>query len=340
MSLYRHCEGDWEALAQRTHVDLDELEKFLDYCALLLSNIGNYFVRNLCLVLTVLQLLLIYAIQGSGDQKFIPDISEDSLVRLASASPSTTRLLDDIRGLLFQKVPNTLGTPSELAQSAYYLGENCLGSRDDISEISRLMGEGLIFPENTRLKRHTIMEENAPYDTYDILQASVTEDEGISLPADKIPKDKKVRLVKGDHREELQRICESLQKAQEYASNDAQRDMLQKIQESFYTGDLEQYRQSQRVWVKDKAPTVETVMGFVEPYRDPMGVRAEFEGIVGIADPVKTKTLRLLAERAKDILYRLPWAEGYSENNGNGPFEKELFDPPDFASIQSQATRS
>lgn len=46
MVLYHHCEGDWEGLADRVNVDRDEIERFLDYCALFLSNIGNYFVSH------------------------------------------------------------------------------------------------------------------------------------------------------------------------------------------------------------------------------------------------------------------------------------------------------
>ncbi|RMJ26745.1 Peptidase family M49 [Aspergillus sp. HF37] len=292
---------------------MDEVRKFLDYCALFLSNVGNYY--------------------GSGDQKFTPDICETSLVRLASVSLAAANTLENIKGPMYQTLPNSLGAPSAFAQSAYYLGEGCLDSSEGMSAVSRAMRDQSIFPENTRLKRQSISDGNETWDTYDILQASVTED---TSPCQRAS-DQQVRLVHGDHRYELQKTCENLQKAQEYTSNHAQQEMLQRIQTSFYTGDLDAYRQAQRVWVQDKGPAVETVIGFVEPYRDPLGVRAEFEGIVGIADPQQTKTLERLAGMADGIIHRLPWSQGYAENNGKGPFEKELFDPPDFASVQSLA---
>jgi dipeptidyl-peptidase-3 len=236
---------------------------------------------------------------------------------------------------MYQKLPNSLGAPSSFAQSAYYLGENSLGSSEGISAVFRAMRDQSIFPENTRLKRQIISDGNGTWVTYDILQASVTEDVS---PCQRIS-DQQVRLVRGDHCHELQEICENLQTAQEYTSSHAQREMLRRIQASFYTGDLDAYRQAQRIWVRDKAPAVETVIGFVEPYRDPLGVRAEFEGIVGIADPLQTKTLERLAGMADGIVCRLPWSQGYAENNGKGPFEKEMFDPPDFASVQSRSPR-
>ena len=93
-------------------------------------------------------------------------------------------------------------------------------------------------------------------------------------------------------------------------------------------------KDAQRIWVDDKAPPVETVIGFIEPYRDPLGVRSEFEGIVGIPDADKTRVLRELSNMADKFVCRLPWVNG--DSNNKGPFEKETFEAPDFASIQSK----
>lgn len=117
-----------------------------------------------------------------------------------------------------------------------------------------------------------------------------------------------------------------------------QQQIIVKYLQSFRTGDMEAYKDSQRIWVKDKNPTVETILGFVEPYRDPYGVRAEFEGVVGIVDPNETKVLTTLTQNSTKFIGRLPWTQGYGgdENRGMGPFEKDLFDPPDFTSLQGE----
>jgi dipeptidyl-peptidase-3 len=188
-----------------------------------------------------------------------------------------------------------------------------------------------ISPENTRLRKHD--SDGRPF--FDVLQASVEVD---SLPLELSHHDsvESVRLIRGDHSQELKKICESLEEALKYVANPLQEQALTQCLNSFRTGDMETYKESQRVWVKDMKPAVESVLGFVEPYRDPFGVRAEFEGLVGIVDAEETKVLTALTENSTKFIKRLPWAKGCKENNGKGPFEKDLFDPPDFTSLHGK----
>lgn len=46
MAMYHGCGGDWEKLATESQVDVNEVQKFVDYVAMFLSNIGNYFVSS------------------------------------------------------------------------------------------------------------------------------------------------------------------------------------------------------------------------------------------------------------------------------------------------------
>ncbi|KFG79908.1 hypothetical protein MANI_120270 [Metarhizium anisopliae] len=85
----------------------------------------------------------------------------------------------------------------------------------------------------------------------------------------------------------------------------------------------------------DKAPRVENIFGFVGPYRDPQGIRGEFEALVAIADDSETRLLAELVDNSAKFIRRLPWAT--QENDGKGPFEKSLFEPPDFSSIHALA---
>lgn len=204
---------------------------------------------------------------------------------------------------------------------------------EEIARVSKLMEENSIFPENTRVQKRENSDGNF---TYNVLLASVESDENKEHRVFELETGETVRIVRGDHSAELDEICKSLLVASEYAANSTQVKFLKEYVASFTTGDLETYRESQRTWVKDLTPSVENIFGFVEPYRDPFGVRAEFEGLVAISHPEETKTLANLASQSAKFIRRLPWAHGWSENDGKGPFEKALFEAPDFTSIHSE----
>ncbi len=45
MALYSSCDGNWERLATLANLDFFDVQLFLDYAAIFLSNMGNYYVR-------------------------------------------------------------------------------------------------------------------------------------------------------------------------------------------------------------------------------------------------------------------------------------------------------
>ncbi|KAI1138888.1 dipeptidyl peptidase III [Hypoxylon sp. FL0543] len=305
LELYGSCGGDWHQLSGVNGVTAEDLGAFLEYAATFLSNIGNYY--------------------GSGDQKFIPRMSPDALEQLASRSSKLSNLYKEIQGSIMAIPPFTLGYPGVLAQSSYYPGAAI--KKEEIALVSKHMDAHSILPENTRIRK---LADN----TFEVLQASVEPTKpAVSLDIPGSPAS--VNLVGGDHAEDLKKVCSNLSKAAEYAANDTQRKFLAQYIESFQTGSLDVYRDSQRTWVTDRAPKVENIFGFVEPYRDPAGIRAEFEGLVAIADAEETKLLSRLVENSDKFIRRLPWAS--TENNGKGAFEKSLFEPPDFSSIHALA---
>ena len=226
--------------------------------------------------------------------------------------------------------PFSLGYPGDFTQSTYYPGP-CIINRDEISVVSQALEERSIFPENTRIRK--LKSSGVP--VFEVLQASIEKDE-IVQEFSLLDSKGVVRLIRKDHSEELARICSSLIDASKYAANENQKSFISQYIESFRTGSLQAYRNSQRTWIKDKTPRIENIFGFVEPYRDPHGIRAEFEGLVAISDVEETKDLKRLVDQSAKFIKRLPWVNGNSkENKGKGPFEKALFDPPDFISIHS-----
>ncbi|KAI4236696.1 MAG: hypothetical protein LQ349_002382 [Xanthoria aureola] len=299
MELARCCRerfsSSWAALAETFDVNEADMASFLEYAARFLSNIGNYY--------------------GSGDQKFSPEMHKKSLKAIALASDRATDLFSSIARSMFSPQPSSLGYPTEQTQSAYCPGEVPI-SLDEVAYVSQTM-EG--YEDQT---------------IFEVLQASVETADSVKVLNVRDPKGS-IRIVKGDHSEELERICGHLRSAAQYAAR--QKKFLEQYHQSFRTGDLEIYKESQKTWIRDTAPSVENIFGFVEPYRDPFGSRAEFKGVVAIANREETAVLTTLVEQSSNFINQLPWTEGFSENDGKGPFEKALFKAPNFSSIHALA---
>lgn len=251
---------------------------------------------------------------------------------MASTSERASIILATIEKSIFSSQPSSLGFPGATTQSCYYPGDYKL-SPDEISQVSKRLEENNILPENTRIQK--VFEGDIPI--YQVLQAPVEGRTNNQQIIDMPDLKRSIRLVKGDHCDELTAICDSLNQAAQYAAYPRQRQFLEQYQQSFRSGSLEAYKASQVIWIKDTNPSVENIFGFVEPYRDPYGIRAEFEGLVAISDREETKLLTQLVQKSSNFIRRLPWAQGTSENDGKGPFEKALFDPPDFTSIHALA---
>lgn len=66
----------------------------------------------------------------------------------------------------------------------------------------------------------------------------------------------------------------------------------------FKTGDIETHKNSQRWWIKDKKPIIESNLGWIETYIDPENVRAYYEGWVAIVDKEKSKKFENLVKNS------------------------------------------
>ena len=83
---------------------------------------------------------------------------------------------------------------------------------------------------------------------------------------------------------------EYLKMAEPFAANKFETGMIEKYIQSFITGSIDDHKDSQRFWIKDKGPTVETNLGWIEHYVDPQNIRAIFEGWVSLVDKKRSAT--------------------------------------------------
>jgi len=134
-----------------------------------------------------------------------------------------------------------------------------------------------------------------------------------------------IEIINGDYQEYLSDVIDYLENAYFYAENDVQKDMINAYVKHFAMGDINDHKLAQIHWVKDKGPSVETNIGFIESYRDPAGVRGTWEGFVAVVNKEISKKFTRLVDKAPDFLPLLPWDKIY---------EKDVFIKPDFTSLE------
>lgn len=157
-------------------------------------------------------------------------------------------------------------------------------TKEEITLIGDFLEQKKLLLENTRLRK-------TPEGDFELLIASAQKSPAGSdrdvgdvrgWDLDGKLQGQKLRLVYGDYANEMAKISENMKQAGLNSANEIQQKMHSEYAKSFETGSLEAYKQSQRYWIQDIGPMVESDIGFVETYRDPHGVRGEWEGFVAM----------------------------------------------------------
>lgn len=310
IALQKHCNGDWASLAKDAGVSSDEIQYVLQYFTQFLGNLGNY--------------------KGFGDVKFIPRCSPQTFAALATEVSIAKKYYEQCKSALYadEGKPALMhfGFPSQGHMSTYYPDSPDI-TREEIEKVGELLGSRGILPENTRVRK----SERGDYEVLIASALSKPPPEGsdageattweLSSPLE----GKKVSLVFGDHQEEMAKIALHIKKVGLHAANDTQKKMMDEYAKSFGTGSLKAFKESQKLWVKDKGPEVESNIGFIETYRDPAGIRGEWEGMVAMVNKERTRAFQKLVEAAPAAIPKLPWSKD---------FEKDEFSAPDFTSLE------
>ncbi|XP_069950388.1 dipeptidyl peptidase 3 isoform X1 [Cherax quadricarinatus] len=285
----------------------DEFKSLIVYYSGLTYNMGNYL--------------------GFGDRKFIPGVIREKLEALIKASKAYLEAPDVIQEYLNQ----SLGPMYNLEECKRFLGmptggvtmyftPNC--TQEDADLAKEYMASKNIEAWNNRLLKY---EEN-DQTVYEIRLASIEQGpaDGITIDSDEF-QGHKFRVSRGDYSFFLKKMTEELQLAKDYTANDVEVQMLDKYIESFTTGSIQAHKEGSTFWVKNKSPAVETYMGFIEVYRDPVNQRAEFESFVAVVNREQSRKFdTLVAQAEKEFLPLLPWGKD---------FEEDVFMRPDFSSL-------
>ncbi|KAK4902211.1 hypothetical protein LTR27_001114 [Elasticomyces elasticus] len=302
ITLHKSCNGDWKKLASQAKLSDEDLKHFLSYAAQFIGNTGNY--------------------RSFGDSKIIPRVPAEKISAIADTSSEARKLYDGIKDDLYESsiARMHLGYPDAGHVSTYYPDSPDI-TQTEIEKVAVFLKDQQLMPENTRLQKTKSGD-------YEVLIASAVT-EPAKRDTDKtswtLDDGKKLRLVYGDYQREMQKIADNTNEAQKHALNNEESKMQSQYFTSFHDGSMLAHMESQRHWIRDKGPMVECNIGFIETYRDPHGIRGEWEGFVAMINKERTKAFGALVDCAPDQIPKLPWAKD---------FEKDKFLAPDFTSLE------
>lgn len=111
--------------------------------------------------------------------------------------------------------------------------------------------------------------------------------------------------IGGMYSDAIERIVANLKKAREYAENDKQAGVIDKLIEYYTTGDLATFDDYSIQWVEDTDSQVDFINGFIESYGDPLGMTGAWESIVNFKNVEASHRTEALSSNAK-------WFEDHS----------------------------
>jgi len=293
-----------------------DVDKFLEYVANFYSNMGNY--------------------NSFGDDKFCPELAKDDFKKIIIKYLDNQNyydnillnLLDEFIELIFSNPKTKLGFPPNEV-STYYSKNITENEIKLVQEFMELKGWS---PYNTRVfKKDDCFIIRIACSRYNPdLKCNPHNLVGIEnlkqiFPTTYFYKNNKIEIRYADFDFAMYKVCDRLKCAQIYCANTNQLNMLESYISSFEYGSIPHHIHGSYIWTKDINPNVESYIGFIESYRDPQGVRGEFEGFVAVVNKETSKKFGYLVENAPKFIKLLPWGEQY---------EKDKFLKPDFTSLE------
>ncbi|EDQ85368.1 uncharacterized protein MONBRDRAFT_34290 [Monosiga brevicollis MX1] len=294
---------DLQARCVQAGLSSDDYTAFVRYVAAFFSNLGNY--------------------RSFGDTKMLPAIPEATFTRILQLCKGWNEQLAAVWAKIASRVFDDADDALSLAfapqgKTTYYTAGMTEAEAKEVQAVADASG---VSSYNARVSKRA-NDQGQMYYTVHLASAEAGEPR-ILRPATEGQAE--IRVETGDFAPIMARVVSHLKSACIFAANDTQRQMLQYYIESFRTGDVEAHKEGSRHWVKDKGPAVESYIGFIETYRDPLGSKAEWEGFAAIVNRDVSKKFIKLVEMAEQLLPELPWPES---------FEKDRFLRPDFTSLE------
>lgn len=126
----------------------------------------------------------------------------------------------------------------------------------------------------------------------------------------------------GKYGNAISKIVYWLEKAEQFAENDKQRNVIKLLVKYYKTGDLADFDKYSIAWVEENDGAIDFINGFIEVYGDPLGLKGSWEGIVEYRDEKATHRAQTISSNAQwfedhspvDPRFRKPVVKGVTAN--------------------------
>jgi dipeptidyl-peptidase-3 len=134
----------------------------------------------------------------------------------------------------------------------------------------------------------------------------------------------KVWKIGGLYSQAIEKIVSELQKATQFAENDKQKFVIEKLIDYYQTGDLKTFDTYAILWVGDIDSQVDFINGFTETYGDPLGLKASWESVVNFKNISATKRAKIISENAQWFEDNSPIAPCFKKKEVTGVSAKVI----------------
>ena len=223
-----------KSCALQKGVTEEEWKAFIAYCGGFYGNLSNY--------------------HSFGDMKFVPDLDSAKFAAILTSHPlysvaSSTykKRFDEIYPLIereifiYEEPFKQLGYHHKKAVTAYFSPSF---TEEELNLLKEFFAEKKIDPLNTRAFKTD--------EGFEVTVGSIDE----SSTAYEF-KGKKITVIYGEYKPMLEELTYWLEKALPYCANENQKKMVECYLKSYKTGSIDEHKDSQRHWIKDKGPVVE-----------------------------------------------------------------------------------
>jgi len=134
----------------------------------------------------------------------------------------------------------------------------------------------------------------------------------------------RVWKVGGMYSQAIERIVYWLEKASAVSENAEQKLAIDLLVKYYKSGNLKDFDDYSVAWVKDINSDVDVINGFIEVYSDPLAYRGSFESVVSVRDPVATKVIAAIAEKAQWFEDNMPMDDAFKKSEVKGITGKSI----------------